>query len=575
MPSCRCTPSATSSQTTAGGVQQGDDRARARGGASGASPLQTWVPTVAPAVDRGAGLLVRGVGVADRGDHAAVDAAARSRPARRAAPGRCVTMRTRRRQVEQRGQLVEGRGRAGGPGSARRTAPATGTAPRSARRPARPRRPAARTPRSRPASGRDGAVTRLASMVVVPWPRWNAAAARASSGSPVVKVCPPPPWTCMSTKPGSDPGRVRSASAAAAAADRGDPAALDPHHAVVDDAVGRDHPTPARRHPLASVRLLRAGPGRAGRRRGSRPRRRARPRASVGQPVERARVARAPPAAGRAAPSPASARPPPSTMSSGSYSATAGEQPVGERLDRLPPDRAAPAARRPRARRATSAAVGGRAGSSRRSARPIAAAEAIASRQPRPPQPQRRASGPVRTTMWPISPAAPCAPGSTRPSTDVAAGDAGADGDEEHPPRWPPPGAEPGLGQRAGPHVVAERRGQAEPRRRPGPAAARRGSRGSPTRRRRRRPRRPRRGRRRRRRPGQPWPRAVRGEAGGDVEDRRHHGVGAALGAGRRAARRAAPAPAGSTSAHLIPVPPTSRATATVLADDYVRHSRT
>ena len=47
-----------------------------------------------------------------------------------------------------------------------------------------------------------GEETRLASMVVVPWRRWKAAAPRACSASPVVKVCPPPPWVWMSTKPG-------------------------------------------------------------------------------------------------------------------------------------------------------------------------------------------------------------------------------------------------------------------------------------------------------------------------------------------------------------------------------------
>ena len=49
----------------------------------------------------------------------------------------------------------------------------------------------------------NGELTRLASIVVVPRERWNPAAFLASSASPVVKVCPPPPCTWMSTKPGS------------------------------------------------------------------------------------------------------------------------------------------------------------------------------------------------------------------------------------------------------------------------------------------------------------------------------------------------------------------------------------
>src|SRR5262249_53736125 len=51
-----------------------------------------------------------------------------------------------------------------------------------------------------------GLLTRLASIVVVPCDRWNAAAPRADATSPVVNVCPPPPWTCVSTNPGTSHG---------------------------------------------------------------------------------------------------------------------------------------------------------------------------------------------------------------------------------------------------------------------------------------------------------------------------------------------------------------------------------
>src|SRR6266508_4418787 len=48
-----------------------------------------------------------------------------------------------------------------------------------------------------------GAVTRLASVVVVPRRRWNATARAASSGFALRNDAPPPPWTWMSTKPGT------------------------------------------------------------------------------------------------------------------------------------------------------------------------------------------------------------------------------------------------------------------------------------------------------------------------------------------------------------------------------------
>ena len=47
------------------------------------------------------------------------------------------------------------------------------------------------------------ALTRLASMVVVPWERWCAATAATSAGSSDVTLWLPPPWQWMSTYPGT------------------------------------------------------------------------------------------------------------------------------------------------------------------------------------------------------------------------------------------------------------------------------------------------------------------------------------------------------------------------------------
>ncbi len=42
---------------------------------------------------------------------------------------------------------------------------------------------------------------KLSSVVVVPCARWNSTPPAIASGSPEVKLCPPPPWTCTSTNP--------------------------------------------------------------------------------------------------------------------------------------------------------------------------------------------------------------------------------------------------------------------------------------------------------------------------------------------------------------------------------------
>gem|GEM_PF-6911640 len=65
---------------------------------------------------------------------------------------------------------------------------------------------------ARASSSASGAVTRLATIVVLPCPRWNSAALRAWSPVPSVKEAPPPPCTCMSTKPGSSQWPRRSAT---------------------------------------------------------------------------------------------------------------------------------------------------------------------------------------------------------------------------------------------------------------------------------------------------------------------------------------------------------------------------
>ena len=65
------------------------------------------------------------------------------------------------------------------------------------------------------ASSRSGvSVTRLATIVVVPWARWVASTVAASAGSPEVKAAPPPPCEWASTNPGTSvPVRCRSAGA--------------------------------------------------------------------------------------------------------------------------------------------------------------------------------------------------------------------------------------------------------------------------------------------------------------------------------------------------------------------------
>lgn len=66
-----------------------------------------------------------------------------------------------------------------------------------------PTRVPAATSGTRPVTWEAGAAnTRLAIRVVVPFVRWVCAAVRAASG-PSANVAPPPPWQCMSTKPGA------------------------------------------------------------------------------------------------------------------------------------------------------------------------------------------------------------------------------------------------------------------------------------------------------------------------------------------------------------------------------------
>ena len=65
------------------------------------------------------------------------------------------------------------------------------------------------TPASRSAGA---AVTRLASVVVVPWARWCSTARRADSPSRSVNDPPPPPCTWMSTNPGTTSCAPRSSS---------------------------------------------------------------------------------------------------------------------------------------------------------------------------------------------------------------------------------------------------------------------------------------------------------------------------------------------------------------------------
>ncbi len=50
--------------------------------------------------------------------------------------------------------------------------------------------------------------------MVVPCSRWVRTAVRTSCAVPAVKDAPPPPWLCMSTKPGTSVWPVRSTAMA-------------------------------------------------------------------------------------------------------------------------------------------------------------------------------------------------------------------------------------------------------------------------------------------------------------------------------------------------------------------------
>lgn len=253
-------------------------------------------------------------------------------------------------------------------------------------------------------------------MVVVPCLRWVPMTVSESSWVPAEKEAPPPPCTCMSTKPGTIQWPVRSSVSPGAAPSPGASAATRRRPSTVSPPSSRTPPGSTTRAPVSTVRLLI----------GSQPPRREDPRREVPRPGSRMA---SPSAAGTIAGSgwnvtfwrtasrsgtkrvsPASARPPPMISVRGSSSVSPVTRPVASASmasshtswARGSPDSTALAA---------SAAVALGSPHASAQASPTAEAEASRSRQPRCPQPHGGPSG--RTTMWPISPALPCAPGST------------------------------------------------------------------------------------------------------------------------------------------------------------------
>ena len=290
-------------------------------------------------------------------------------------------------------------------------------------------------------------VTVEATRVVVPCRRWVWMPLRTSSGVPEVKEAPPPPWLWRSTKPGTsqwpddvdDGGRPPGPSRGDAACRRS--ARGWPSVSTVAGGQertrgglrvrcwlvalrGGSRASALSRAPGALAirrlppygRFCRGDPRPAGRRPGSR---RCRPGPRGRSPAVSGRSPapdRVPqwceqgfPRLGEAATD---------DQGAGVQQGECGDQAVGEGVDGVLPDLARRSGRRTRR-------------PSRSPPRPppgprwprptpalTAAADAYRSRQPRCPHGQGVPPG--RTTMWPISPAKPCAPASTRPSMPMA-----------------------------------------------------------------------------------------------------------------------------------------------------------
>ena len=196
---CTCTPSAINSTVTRGSCSNasaGPGSRWCRGGIA----LNRWVPTVAP----------RSTARQTCSYFASVCPTATTTPAstkRRIAhslPGRSgasVTIRIASPPAASTASISAGSGsrmsvrscapqRAGLSHGPSRCMPAT-----------TPRRVASASARTPARSSTGAAVTRLASVLVVPCRRWNSAAAPLPCAS--VYDAPPPPCTCMSTKPGT------------------------------------------------------------------------------------------------------------------------------------------------------------------------------------------------------------------------------------------------------------------------------------------------------------------------------------------------------------------------------------
>ena len=198
--SCRCTPSAITSQVTSARSSRAPTAPGSRW-CRGRMPLNRWVACVAPA-----SMAARVTSaVASVCPTATVTPARLAASISRVAPGssgaRVMIRRwpraaaCRRSKAAISGAIMCRRSwaprRAGERNGPSRCRPAT--TPASARSASRA---------ARASSSASGAVTRLASTVVLPRAQWNAAAFRASSAVPSVNDAPPPPWTCRSTNPG-------------------------------------------------------------------------------------------------------------------------------------------------------------------------------------------------------------------------------------------------------------------------------------------------------------------------------------------------------------------------------------
>ena len=301
-----------------------------------------------------------------------------------------------------------------------RTAPhlPTGTAPRSGRRRAPPPSTSGANAAVASRISSNGELTRLASMVVVPWREVEVGRPPGRVGVPGGEGVPAAAVAVDVDEARHDPVAVPDRRVLG---DRGDPLAVDLHTALPDDPGRGDHPASyAIRHESPTCQgcrvRLRGCRGRAARRRGSRPRRRARP-APVAVRGGRSAGRAGPRAAGRAArrrPRPVRRRspPPPGRRAPGRSAARRRARRRSPARPGWPASRRPPPGGPPRRRSPARRPVRRSGGRPRRPRRPPPGSR---------PGRSRSAARPGRTTMCPISPAAPCAPTNAVPSIRSAA----------------------------------------------------------------------------------------------------------------------------------------------------------